>query len=308
MPLVEEKLRSIAEVDFPQLVSLLEYVLKQEGKRIRPALTLLCGKFHHYNLDLLIPMAAAVELLHTATLIHDDVIDHSAMRRGIPTINITRGHEVATLLGDYLFAKSAELTATTNNIRVMRLFARTLMTICSGELIENFSAYDLEQSCQNYFQRIGNKTATLFSSATESGAVLSQAPEEAVEALKSYGYNLGMAFQNVDDILDFTGEERELGKPVGSDLLQGTLTLPAILFLRQYPGDNPLREIWEEKDREANLKQAIESIRNSSAIEESYAVAQDFSAKARYALKALPDSPPRRALIELADYVIQRQR
>jgi heptaprenyl diphosphate synthase/octaprenyl-diphosphate synthase len=148
----------------------------------------------------------------------------------------------------------------------------------------------------------------LFSSATESGAVLSQAPEEAVEALKSYGYNLGMAFQTVDDILDFTGEEGELGKPVGSDLLQGTLTLPAILFLRQYPGDNPLREIWEEKDREANLKQAIESIRNSSAIEESYAVARDFSAKARYALKTLPDSPPRRALIELADYVIQRQR
>ncbi len=308
IPLVEERLRAVAEADFPQLAQLLGHVLRREGKRIRPALTLLAGKFHHYNLELLIPMATAIELFHTATLVHDDTIDNSATRRGLPTLSSIWGSEVAVLAGDYLFAKSADLVATTGNLRVITLFAQTLMTICSGQLEENFSACDPEQSRQQYYDRSGKKTASLFSAAAESGAILSEAPEEAVQALKSYGYNLGLAFQIVDDILDFTAGEEELGKPVAGDLLQGILTLPAILFMEQHPEDNPIKEMLAGKDEEANLKRAIESIRNSPIIAESYGIARDFSAQACHALEVLPDSPVRRALRQLADYVIQRQR
>jgi geranylgeranyl pyrophosphate synthase len=308
IPLVEERLKAVAEADFPQLAQLLGHVLQREGKRIRPALTLLAGKFHHYDLELLIPMAAAIELFHTATLVHDDTIDNSATRRGLPTLSSIWGNEVAVLAGDYLFARSADLVATTGNLRVITLFAQTLMTICSGQLEENFSACDPQQSHQQYYQRCGKKTASLFSAASESGAILSAAPEEAVQALKSYGYNLGLAFQIVDDILDFIADEGELGKPVGGDLLQGVLTLPAILFMEQHPEDNPIKEMLAGRDREENLKRAIESIRNSAIIAESYAIARDFSARACQALQALPDSPPRRALLQLADYVIQRQR
>jgi len=308
IPLVEERLKAVAEADFPELAQLLGHVLRREGKRIRPALTLLAGKFHHYNLELLIPMAAAIELFHTATLVHDDTIDNSATRRGLPTLSSIWGSEVAVLAGDYLFAKSADLVATTGNLRVITLFAQTLMTICSGQLEENFSACDPEQSRQQYYDRSGKKTASLFSAAAESGAILSEAPEEAVQALKSYGYNLGLAFQIVDDILDFTAGEEELGKPVAGDLLQGILTLPAILFMEQHPEDNPIKEMLAGKDEEANLKRAIESIRNSPIIGESYGIAQDFSAQACHPLEVLPDSPARRALLQLADYVIQRQR
>jgi geranylgeranyl pyrophosphate synthase len=308
MPLVEEKLESIAEAELPQLAPLLDYPLQKKGKMIRPALTLLSGKFYRYSLDLLIPMAAAVELLHIATLVHDDIIDNSPLRRGIPTANSIWGDKVAILMGDYLFAKHAELVAATGNLRVVRLSAQTLMTISSGELEENFSAYNPQQSREQYYQRCSKKTASLFSMATESGAILSQAPEEVVQALKSYGYNIGLAFQLVDDILDFTGEEEELGKPVGSDLLQGTLTLPAILLMEQSPGDNPVKEILEKREQKENIRRAIEMLLGSSIIEECYTIAKGFSKKACQALEVLPDNPSRKALFELADYIIQRRR
>jgi geranylgeranyl pyrophosphate synthase len=308
MPLVDEMLKAIAEADFPQFTPLLSHVLIKGGKRIRPALTLLSGKFYRYDPDLLIPMATGVELLHTATLVHDDTIDSSSLRRGSPTVHTIWGDKAAILMGDYLFAKSAELVATTGNLRVMRLSAQIIMTISSGELEESFSAYNTQQSREQYYQRCSKKTASLFSMASESGAILSQAPEEAIQALKSYGYNIGLAFQLVDDILDFTGDEREMGKPVGSDLLQGTLTLPTILLLERYPEDNPTIKVLGKRDTEENIKRVIEMLSDSPVIEDCYAIAEGFSEKACQALEVLPDNPSRKALLDLADYVIQRQR
>ncbi len=305
---VEENLISVSEVDFPQLSELLEYSLSGGGKRIRPALTLLAGKFYAYNLDYLLPMATAVELFHTATLVHDDAIDKSLVRRSRPTINSVWGEDKAVLLGNYLFAKAGELTATTGNLRVIMLFAQTLMTISSGELNQSFDAFNLEQACHHYLKRISSKTASLFSMATESGAILSQAPERSVEILKEYGYNLGIAFQIVDDILDFIGSEEELGKPVGSDLAQGTLTLPAMLLLQRYPEDNPVKRLFENRDKKENIKLAIELVRNSSITQECYAVASDYCSKACHNLNLLPDNPSRQVLIQLADYVINRKR
>ncbi len=305
---VVDSLKRVSKADFSWLSEMLDYSLGGRGKRIRPALTLLSGKFYNYNLDYLQPMATAVELMHTATLVHDDAIDKSRVRRGRPTINSMWGEEKAVLLGDYLFAKAGEFATNTQNLQVVRLFTQTLGTISSGELSQTFSAFNLKQSREDYLQRISRKTASLFSLATESGAILSQAPEKSIQVLKDYGCNLGIAFQIVDDILDFVGTEEEMGKPVGSDLAQGTLTLPAILLLERYPEDNPVRKLFRNEDKQKNIALAIELVRDSSIVEKCYTVTADYCAKACRNLNLLPDNDSRRALIELAEYIAKRKR
>ena len=319
---VEDMLKSVSKADFPwlpkqlahalkdssKLAELLTHSLKGGGKMIRPALTLLSGKSDNYNLDYLLPMATAIEIIHTATLVHDDAIDNSAVRRGRPTINKAWDDDKAILLGDYLFAKAGELVSTTQNLQVIKLLSQTLMTITSGELAQSFSSFNLEQTRQNYLHRIISKTASLFSLATESGAILSQAPGKLVKALKEYGYNLGIAFQIVDDIMDFIGTEEEMGKPVSSDLAQGTLTLPAMLLLERYPEDNPVRELFQNRNKQKNIKLAIELVRSSSIVQECYTVAADYCARACHNLNLLPENASRQSLINLANYVIERKR
>jgi len=305
---VEESLKAAGKVDLPWMAEPLRHVLESGGKRIRPAVTLLAGKFYHYNLEQLIPMATAIELFHTATLVHDDAVDKSLVRRGRPTVNSLWGEGIAVLLGDYLFANSSELICSTGNLRVVRLFAQMLMNISSGQLRQLMSAYDWRQDREDYYQQISSKTASLFSTATEAGAILSEAPEEGVEALGTYGHELGMAFQIVDDILDFIGEEEELGKPVGSDLLQGTLTLPAILLMEQHPDDPIIREIFQKSEDKAGVERVIERIRNSSIVEDCYRIAADFLARACRALESLPKNACRRSLFDLADYIIERRK
>jgi geranylgeranyl pyrophosphate synthase len=307
---VEERLRAVSQVDFPYLSELLDYSLESTGKKIRPVLTLLSGKFYDYDLELLLSMATAVEIMHTATLVHDDAIDNSKVRRGRTTVNELWGDDRAVLLGDYLFAEAGAFTASTNNLRAIKLFAETLKTISSGELNQAFSAFNFDQSYEQYIQRISKKTAALFAMSTESGACLSQAPEEAIQILIEYGRNLGIAFQIVDDILDFVGTEEELGKPIGSDLAQGTLTLPSILLVERYPEDNPVKRLFNhtDEDEQENIKRAIEQVRNSSIIEDCYQVASDYSTKACRNLKLLPENPGRQPLTELADYVVGRKR
>jgi len=305
---VEDRLRSISKVDFIWLSEQLGYVVRGGGKGIRPALTLLSGKFYNYNLEYLLPMATAVELMHTATLIHDDAIDKSPVRRGRPTINMVWGEDKAVLLGDYLFAKAGESVSDTQSPRVIKLFSQTLGIISSGELNQILNAFNPEQTREQYFQRISGKTASLFSLATESGAILGDSPEESVKMLREYGYNLGIAFQIVDDILDFVGTEEELGKPTGSDLAQGTFTLPAMLLLEHYPEDNPVRELFQNKDKQENIKRAIELIRSSPIIDECYKIASEYCAKACQSLELLPDNASHRALIGLADYIVSRKK
>lgn len=304
---VERNLLAIAKVDIPFLAQLLEHILRKGGKRIRPALTLLAGKFYDYETRLLIPMATGIELLHTATLVHDDTVDSSVLRRGRPTINFLWGGARAVLIGDYLFAKASTFVANTENIRVMKLFAQVLAIISSGELQQSAADFNLRRRREHYYQWIGAKTACLFSAAAESGAILSRAPEEAISALRDYGYNVGIAFQLGDDILDFVGEETEMGKAVGADLSQGTLTLPTILFLEHYPQDRMVREILEKRNGE-ELKQVLERIRQPFIINECFSIASSFCSKAVKALEILPDNNIRQALSNLAEYCLRRQK
>ncbi len=306
LALVEEVISSLRQVDYQPLAQMLEMVLSGSGKRLRPALVLLAGTFGNYRLDLLVPLAASVELLHTATLVHDDVIDSADTRRGRPTVNSAFHNSTCVMLGDYMFAYAAELVARTGNVRVIRLFAHTLVVMARGEINQDMSAYDSRQDVQEYLHRIAGKTASLFATACEGGAIVAEAPEEWIQALRDYGYNLGMAFQIVDDILDFTGDEAEMGKPVGSDLMQGTLTLPSLLLMQRYPGDNPVQRFFRERTAD-HLQQAVLMVRESDIPAESYAMARQFCRRAWEALAPLPDTEARRTLHDLAEYILERR-
>jgi geranylgeranyl pyrophosphate synthase len=307
LDLVDETIDALRGVDYQPLAEMLNLVLAARGKRLRPALSLLAGQFGQYRLDLLVPLAASIELLHTATLVHDDVIDNAATRRGRPTANSIFHNTTTVMLGDYMFAHAANFVARTGNIEVIRLFSHTLMTIARGEIGQDMTAYDTRQTVRQYLQRIGGKTASLFATACQGGAMLAEVGEDGVEALKDYGYNLGMAFQVVDDILDFVGDEQEMGKPVGSDLSQGTLTLPSLLLLDRHPKDNPIRKLFAHQRRQEHLSQAVEMIRQSDIPRESYQMAESFAKEAEGALTVLPDNPARRTLRDIVHYVLERR-
>lgn len=304
---VEETLRSVRPAEFPALALILEHVLGAGGKRIRPAIALLAGRFNRYDLDLLVPLAASIELLHSATLVHDDVIDVAPTRRGRATANSLIDNAATVMVGDYMFAHAAELVARTGNVEVIRLFARTLMAMATGELHQDMSAYAYGQSTLEYFNRIAGKTASLFATAAEGGAKVAEVGPEAVEALRRYGENLGMAFQIVDDILDFAGDSEVMGKPAGSDLMQGTLTLPSLLLIERYPNNNPVRRYFSGRQRAENLRRCLEMIRDSDILDESFRVAFDFRDRALDALTALPGGEAKDALAEVAHWVTERR-
>ena len=308
LELVETKLAEIARNDIPLLSQLLEYALLNVGKRVRPALTLLCGKFYDCDLKLLAPMAAAVEILHIGTLVHDDIIDDADMRHGKPAVYRTWGSTSALLLGDYLFSRAGSLVATTTeNLRVIRRFTETLMTISAGELREGSTRFEPAGARENYFKWISDKTACLFVMASECGSVLGGCTEEQVQALKDYALNFGVAFQIIDDILDFVGDPSTLGKPVGSDLSQGAVTLPSIIYAEKYPQDTIIQRIIVERDKSL-VPEALEKILADTVIDECRAISRQFYEKASKSLDKLPDCDARKSLKGLVAFVIERNK
>jgi geranylgeranyl pyrophosphate synthase len=312
---VERKMREVSHIEYEQLRATLDYILGSGGKRLRPALVLLSSKFYPTDMEKVTSLAAAVETLHTATLVHDDLIDNAFLRRGNPTLNTLWDSAATVLTGDYLFARAAAFAAETKSVRVVSIFAQTLMTICSGELNQIFSSEGEPPTAtakEYYYQRIYSKTASLFAASTEAGAVLSGAPQTEAQALRDYGYNLGMAFQIVDDILDFTGNEGDLGKPIGSDLRQGIITLPTICFLEAHPDNETVTRVLnsrgEGNDEARVLQPAVEMIKESGAIESSTVEAEKFAARSRDALSILPRNEYRQAMLDLADFVVERQK
>jgi geranylgeranyl pyrophosphate synthase len=305
--LVEDSIRRVGLVEYPLLAELLQHVLVTRGKRVRPALVLLSASFHEYRLEYLVPLATAIELLHTATLVHDDLIDNSPVRRGIPTLHSRTSKAATVLVGDYLFANAAAICTETRNVRVMRVFGEALMTICDGELKQLFTAGFWRQSRDEYYQKIEKKTASLLRTASETGAILSGAPEDHIEALRQYGHYLGMAFQVVDDVLDYVGIEAELGKPIGSDLRQGMITLPGLRLLELDPSNRALHRIFDEGDANDDaIRDAVDAVKSSGAIPFALDEARRFARLAVGHLAELPDSPGRRALENLSEYVVER--
>ena len=305
---VEDKMRSGIPEQHQDLQSVVDYLVGAGGKRLRPALTMMAASFYPVDKDKLYCLAAAVELLHTATLVHDDLIDNSLFRRGMPTLNVSWSPAATILTGDFLFARSAQLAAQTDSVRIVNIFAETLMTIVGGELNQLFNdGHERVPTIDEYHGRIYAKTASLFAGGTEMGGILSHAPEEQIGALRDFGYDLGMAFQVVDDILDFKGDEDHIGKPVANDLRQGIATLPVMLFNEKQPNHPTiLKAVRMDFVNDAEILDVVNQIRASGCVEASMEEAVRFARQAQAALEKLPDTPYRQAMYGLADYTITR--
>ena len=309
--LVEERLEAAARIDYPVVADLILGLVRAGGKRLRPLILLLVGRAYGNDRENLVTAGAGVELLHTASLVHDDTVDRAGMRRGRPTLNSLLPAGAVILLGDFLFAQSAMLAAATNSPRVVGIFASTLADICDGQLREMFFSHRLDQTREEYERRIFGKTASLFAGSAEMGAIIGNAPEAGVQAMRQYGSDIGMAFQIVDDVLDLREGTGQLGKPAGHDLTQGTVTLPTIIYAS---GLTSASEAWArlddvvsgESDRPEDVGRVVEDIRASGALEAAMREAERYAARSKSDAAAAPDPETREMLEEIADVVCDR--
>jgi geranylgeranyl pyrophosphate synthase len=307
LSIVESRLRSSVRADFPTLSSALDLIFSAGGKRIRPNMILLTGRMINAPKEQLITLATAIEMLHTATLVHDDLIDNSLLRRGSPTLNTRWSSGATVLTGDLIFACSARLSAEIECIPAMKLFSQTLIEIVNGELNQMFENR-FQVNREEYFKRIYAKTASMFQTGTRSTAMITTPDPKIDQVLGDYGYNVGIAFQIIDDILDFTGEQATVGKPVASDLRQGLVTLPAIIYFEEHPNTPQLNKFQngDFSENDSFINQLVEEIRQSSAIKKAHMQARQYINAGLESLSLFPPSPERQALEELASYIVER--
>jgi geranylgeranyl pyrophosphate synthase len=304
--LVEDKIRAQSDGHHTAVGAALNHLLSSGGKRIRVIVTLLTGKMLGADPDKLITLAAAIESLHTATLVHDDLIDGALIRRGIPTLNAQWSPAATVLTGDFIFSKAAKLAAETGSVEVMQIFAETLATIVNGEITQLFSSKWIANR-EDYYRRIYAKTASLFEASTTTAAILSNVDMQVLTIVKQFGYEIGMAFQIIDDILDFTSEQTTMGKPVASDLRQGVITLPVLYYLEHHPNDSDMIDILESSFCDENcLSRLLTSIRDSGAIKLSHDEARQSVQRGLDVIRKLPDTNERNALEDLAAYIVNR--
>jgi len=304
---VEELMRMQAHGRHPELQAAFDHLIVAGGKRIRPALVLLTGNMLGADHDRLVTTAAAVELLHTATLVHDDLIDGALLRRGNPTLNSHWSPAATVLTGDFIFARAAKLAANTDCLPLMKLFAETLAIIVNGELTQLFSSRGIANR-ENYDQRIFAKTASLFEMSARAAAMISPVEQEIVDKMQVFGRNIGMAFQILDDILDFTGEQEFVGKPVGSDLLQGLVTLPTLYYIEKYPDDKNVVTLLAGNfsTHPEAMTELVQSVRSSESIKLALKDARSLVESVINILKDMPTGEERQALEELAWYIVDR--
>ena len=278
------------------------HLVQAGGKRLRPALYLLCAQ--KVQSAVVMPMALAIELIHMATLVHDDVIDHATTRRFRPTANACWGNHISVLSGDYLFAKAFSIVAHHSSGEMLKILTDVICSICEGEIIQIGSVFNPEQSEENYRLRIGQKTADFIAASCQLGAMSAGCVTSEVEALRQYGYALGMAFQLTDDILDITQTSEQIGKPVGNDLRQGIITLPVIYALKESADRDELRQIILKRDvSELKVQRGLGIILASHAIESSYRQASEYLAQAKASLPPSLGNVVRQELLAVADFV-----
>ena len=300
-------MRKQADETHADLRAALDHLLAAGGKRVRPTVSLLVGNMLGAPLERLVTFGAAVELLHTATLVHDDLIDGALLRRGMATLNARWSPPATVLTGDFLFARAAILAAEVDHLPLMKLFSETLATIVNGELSQMFTSRGLI-SRDNYYKRIYAKTASLFELTSRGGAMVSPANEEVIEAMRDFGYQIGMAFQIVDDILDFNGDQSTVGKPLGSDLLNGLVTLPAIYYAESHPDDPDVMSLpnggWTNNE---NMTRLVDHIRASNATKQAMLEAEQHVDHALAKLASMESCAERYALENLAKYIVDRK-
>ncbi len=287
------------------------YVINSGGKRIRPALLLLATKLLGDSGPLAITYASVIELIHTASLIHDDIVDEADLRRGRQSINRRWGNDITVLLGDYLYIKSVSLALAQNNQLILDIISRATLHMVEGELIQLAHSGRIDTSEEEHLDVIQRKTGYLFSACCEIGAVLSGASEDERRCLRDYGLDLGMAFQLVDDILDFTATPQALGKPVVNDLKEGRLTLPLIYLLQKHNGEHRrlIEQVLQEKDfRSVSRELIIEMVQQNGTLEQTFELARDFGDRARRHLSIFKESDIKEALLTLPIFILERDR
>lgn len=287
-----------------------KYIQRSGGKRIRPALLLMASRLAAYRGDQAVLFASVVEFIHTATLVHDDIVDDSQVRRGQEAVHLRWGNEKTVLLGDYLYIKSMGMALSHDSLDVVRLLCEVTLRMIEGELYQLTKNGDVDITEEQHFDIIRRKTAYLFGGCAEIGGRLGQVPEEQAAALREYGFNLGVAFQVIDDLLDYTATESELGKPIGSDLREGKVTLPVIYLLqRDGKGASDLvRHIVESGAATPSEWQELSLlIAQHQVIDSAYEKAREAAEAAQRHLKVFPSSPEREALMALPDYVLARE-
>lgn len=305
--MLTENLKKLIGARHPILYAAAEHLFGARGKRVRPAIVLLVARATMPDQEITIRhrrLAEITEMIHTASLVHDDVVDESEVRRGIPTVHSNFGNRVAVLAGDFLFAQSSWYLANLDNLQVVKLLSEVIMDLAEGEIQQGLNRFSTGLSINAYLEKSYYKTASLMANSSKAAAVLSEVSEAQTQHLYGYGRNLGLAFQIVDDILDFTGSTEGLGKPAGSDLKSGNLTAPVLYALEEKPYLEALIE--REFAQEGDLEQALALVKDSRGIERSRELAANHARLAVEHLSDLPMSESRQALTKLSDYVLSR--
>jgi len=318
LSIVDEDLRNV-ETSFqaylssrvPLIGKIGKHILDSGGKRIRPAIVLLSSRLNGYRGQRAIRMASIVEFIHTATLLHDDVVDNADIRRGNPAANTLWGSEASVLVGDFLFSKSFFLMVDDGDLRILNILAEATTQLAEGEILELMKTADLGITKKDYMDLITSKTAVLISAASRIGAVLGKAPREREEAMRDYGLHVGIAFQLVDDCLDYTATNESLGKTIGTDLREGKITLPLILALQEAGGNERKRMgeiILSDEIGQNDFKEVLSFIGRYAGVEKTLDLAREHVGRAKACLTVFSDSPEKEALYQLADYIVDRDR
>ncbi len=307
LKVLAENLKSLVGARHPILHAAAEHLFSAGGKRVRPAIVLLIARATLPGEDITPRhrrLAEITEMIHTASLVHDDVLDTSETRRGIPTVHDQFGNRVAVLAGDFLFAQSSWYLANLDNLMVVKLLSQVIMDLAEGEIQQSLSSFDTEMSIEAYLEKSYFKTASLLANSAKATAILSDLPEANCDRMYLYGRHLGLAFQIVDDILDFTSSTEVLGKPAGSDLAGGNLTAPVLYAMEEQPRLAEL--IVGEFEQEGDLEKALGLIHSSNGLDKSWALAKEHVGLALEQLTDLAPSHSKSALLEMGDYVLQR--
>ncbi|MEO1432055.1 MAG: solanesyl diphosphate synthase [Cyanobacteria bacterium J06633_8] len=305
--ILADNLKQLVGNDHPILSLAAEHLFGAGGKRIRPAIVLLISRATMSNDDITPRhrrLAEITEMIHTASLVHDDVVDESEKRRGVDTVHSLFGNRVAVLAGDFLFAQASWYLANLDNLDVVKLLSQVIMDLATGEILQAVNSFDIDISMDTYLQKTYYKTATLFANSSKAAGILSEVSQQTAENLYEYGRNLGLAFQIVDDIFDFTSSTDTLGKPAGSDLEDGHITAPVIYALEEKP---ELKTLIKQKFKQAgDLEKALTLVEDSKGIQRSRDLAASKAKLAVEHIRQLPSSPTRQTLVDMADYVLSR--
>ncbi|UMZ73183.1 polyprenyl synthetase family protein [Natranaerofaba carboxydovora] len=305
---VEERLERFANSQYKETAELTTPFLIGRGKKLRPLLTILCSTFYKPFDDNNIDIAIAGELIHTASLIHDDIVDEAKARRGVPTINHKRGNQMAVLSGDYLFAKAFELLAPYNSSKILKTMTTAVREMSQGEICQLQNLYNTEVTREDYFDYIYKKTASLISACCEAGAIIGEAPIDKIKIIRNFGIHLGLAFQIIDDLLDFTAKPLNVGKPTKKDLGQGNITIPIIYLFETSKDGEKVKEIINNRElTRENLEYITSLLYSNGAISYTYSLAKEEIKKAIICLEEMPDVEVKKTLSRLTYFISERK-